>query len=128
MTRAQQILSSWDADAKVRGALSLGIDYLFLISYALFIASGCAYIAGRLMMRRWFLAKLGFFLGWAQFAAALLDAIENAALIQLLLGSQQEPYTWIAWGCAGIKFTLVGSGLAYMAFGFIFIRILSFII
>jgi hypothetical protein len=125
MTRAQQILSSWGADAKVRGALSLGIDYLFLISYALFISIACAYIANRLMIRRLFLARVGFLLGWAQFIAAMMDTIENAALIRLLLGSQQEFYPWVAWGCAGIKFTLVGSGLAYMAFGFVFVRILQ---
>lgn len=123
MTRAQQILSSWDADAKIRCALSLGIDYLFLVAYALFISIACANIGRSLKIKKLFVAKVGYLLGWAQFIAALLDTIENTALIQLLLGAHQEWYAWMAWGCAGIKFTLVGSGLLYMVFGFILITI-----
>jgi hypothetical protein len=123
MNRAQQILSSWDADAKIRCALSLGIDYLFLIAYALFISIACTNIARKLKIQRLFAAKVGFLLGWAQFIAAVLDAIENTALIRLLLGSQQEVYAWMAWGCAGVKFILVGSGLLYMVSGFIHIMI-----
>ena len=126
MARAQQILSSWDADAKIRGALSLGIDNLFLVAYAFFISTSCAYIGRVLMIRRLSVAKVGFLLGWAQFIAALMDAIENIALIRLLLGSQQELYAWIAWGCAGIKFTLVGSGLLYMVSGFIYIKFFQY--
>jgi hypothetical protein len=126
MARAQKILSSWDVGAKVRGALSIGIDYLFLVAYALFISIACANIAKALMIERLLMAKIGFMLGWAQFLAASLDAIENVALIQLLLGSQRELYTWIAWGCAGIKFSLVGLGLAYMIIGFIIIHMRHF--
>jgi hypothetical protein len=122
ITRAQQILSSWDAADKIRCALSIGVDYLFLVSYALFISVGCAYIANALKIRKPFLAKIGFVLGWAQFIAALLDAIENTALIQLLLGSRNQIYSWIAWGCAGSKFTFVGLGLIYMVSGFILVR------
>ena len=124
IARARQILASWDAADKLRCALSLGIDYLFLVAYAVFISLGCVYIANALKIRRPSLAKIGFFLAWAQFLAALLDAIENTALIQLLLGSRNELYAWIAWGCAGLKFTLVGSGLIYMVSGFIVARVL----
>lgn len=119
ITRAQKILSSWDTAEKIRCALSLGIDYLFLVTYALFISVGCVYIANVLKIRQLLLAKIGFLLGWTQFLALLLDAIENTTLIQLLLGSRNEVYSWIAWGCAGIKFTLVGLGLTYMVSGFI---------
>jgi len=123
ITRAQQILSSWDASQKIRCALSLGIDYVFLVSYALFLSVGCVYIANALKSRRLILAEIGFLLGWTQFMAALLDAIENTALIQLLLGSRNEIYSWTAWGCARIKFTLVGLGLLYMVSGFILIKV-----
>lgn len=123
ITRSQQILSSWVAAEKIRCALSIGIDYLFLATYALFISVGCVYIANALKIRRLFLAKIGFLLAWTQFIAALLDAIENTALIQLLLGSRNEMYSWIAWGCAGFKFAFVGLGLIYMVSGFILIRI-----
>ena len=116
---AQQILSSWDAEAKVHAALSLGIDYLFLVTYALFISIACVHIAKILKLRLPIVAAAGFLLAWAQFLAALLDAVENYALIRLLLGSQQKLYPSMAWGCALIKFTLVGMGLAYMLVGII---------
>jgi len=123
MARAQQILSSWDAVQKIRCALSLGIDYLFLVAYALFISIGCVYVANGLKRRLLILDRIGFSLGWVQIMAALLDAIENTALIQLLLGSRNEIYPRIAWGCAGIKFTFVGLGLFYAASGFILIKL-----
>jgi len=116
---AQQILSSWGAEVQVHAALSLGLDYLFLVVYALFISIACVHIANILKLRLPIMAAAGFFLAWAQFLAALLDAVENYALIRLLLGSQQKLYPSMAWGCALIKFTLVGMGLAYLLVGFI---------
>jgi len=121
IARAEKTLSSWDAAQKIRCSLSLGIDYLFLVSYALFISVGCAYIVNALKSRRLILAETGLLLGWAQFMAALLDAIENRALIQLLLGSRNEMYSWKAWGCASIRFTFAVLGLMDMASGFILI-------
>jgi hypothetical protein len=126
MARAQQILNSWDAEAKIRCGLSLGIDYLFLVAYAVFISISCTYVAKALTKRQLFLANLGYLLAWAQLAAALLDAIENAALIQLLLGSQRELFAWAALWCAWLKFALVGFGLAYMLLGFILVRIFRY--
>jgi hypothetical protein len=119
LAHAQRILSSWDAEAKVQAALSLGIDYLFLVAYALFISLACVHIAKALMVKWTVVATAGFFLAWGQFLAGLLDIIENYVLIQLLLGAQTKIYPSIAWGCAGIKFTLVGMGLAYMLVGYI---------
>ena len=39
------IISSWDLNAKVNAGLSLGIDFLFLVVYAIFFASACYLIA-----------------------------------------------------------------------------------
>ena len=123
MVNAQRMLASWDADARVHAALSLGIDYLFLVAYALVISMACAHTANTLRRRFKAAAAIGFVLAWAQFLAAGLDAVENAALIRLLLGSSHSFYPLVAWVCAGIKFGLVGLGLAYLPVGFILGRL-----
>lgn len=122
LAHAQRMLSSWDPEAKIHAALSLGIDYLFLVAYALFISMACALLAKMLQSRLPLVAVTGFCLAWAQFVAAWLDAVENYALIRLLLGSQSEWYPALARVCAGIKFSLVGMGLVYMLVGLIIRR------
>ena len=110
----RQIISSWDHAGQVRAALSLGLDYFFLVVYAFFLALACSQIARALRWSSRILAATGFLLAWAQFLAAVLDAIENTVLIQLLLGSTQPALPLVARWCAVIKFTLVGAGLFYI--------------
>lgn len=69
---ARKILTAWGSEGKVYASLSLGLDYLFLIVYALFISLACVRIATQFNLRFTFLATWGFVLGWAQFLAALL--------------------------------------------------------
>ena len=123
--QAKQILREWGPEGKVYAALSLGLDYLFLIVYALFISLACVLIARYFSLRIAFLAIWGFVLGWGQFFAALLDAIENLALINLILYSQREFWPIIARWCAIVKFGIVGAGLFYILTGTLFILILK---
>ena len=60
---------------------------------------------------------VGVLLAWAQFGAALLDAVENYALIQVLLGSQQALWPAVARWCAIPKFLIVAAGLVYIGVG-----------
>jgi hypothetical protein len=80
------------------------------INKSLFISLSSVRIAGRLKSRFFFVAAWGLVLGWAQFLAALLDAIENFALIKLAFDSQHESWPLIAHWCAVIKFGIVGTG------------------
>ena len=114
---AQSILESWGQVGQVHAGLSLGLDYLFLITYASSIALGCVLVARNLSQRVEFLSFAGVLLAWAQFGAALLDCVENYALIQILLGSQQESWPAMAWWCAVPKFLIVAAGLAYVCIG-----------
>ena len=123
--QAKQILREWGPEGKVYAALSLGLDYLFLIVYALFISLACVLIARYFNLRIAFLAIWGFVLGWGQFFAALLDAIENLALINLILYSQREFWPIIARWCAIVKFGIVGAGLFYILTGTLFILIMK---
>jgi len=69
---------------------------------------------------------MGVFLAWAQFIAAILDAVENYALIRVLLGSSQNLWPALARFCAGPKFFIVTAGLLYVIFGLILIFIVKF--
>ena len=115
--QALLILNAWNQKGKIYAALSLGLDYMFLVVYALFISIACVLIARKLMYRFAFLAQCGIILGWSQFAAALLDAIENAALIRIILDSQLELWSIIARWCAIVKFGIVAAGLVYILIG-----------
>ena len=54
---------------------------------------------------------------WAIFGAALLDSVENYALIQVLLGTEQSIWPAVARICAIPKFLIVGLGLLYVLLG-----------
>jgi hypothetical protein len=104
---ATRILESWGEAGRVRAGLTQGLDYLFLVLYASAIGLGCLLVAG----------AAGPALAWGQVGAALLDAVENFALIRLLLGSDDALWPTLAWGCAALKFALVGVGLATVLVG-----------
>ena len=126
MAASQQILDSWNARAKIQAALSLGLDYLFLIVYAVFISLACVQVSKALQHRSPLLAGIGAVLAWAQFLAAVLDAAENSVLIALLLNSE---CTWLpvaARACAIIKFSIVAAGLVYMGAGMLIIGLQKF--
>jgi hypothetical protein len=91
-------------------AFGLGLDYLFMPSYAFALAFGTLLAAGR---HSGWLKSLGAVAGYGAFAAALFDAVENFALFRLLLGSIDSPYPEIAAICATIKFALLIFGLIY---------------
>lgn len=110
---AQRIVASWDDEARIYAALSLGIDYLFMLSYSIAIALGCVLLAQRMPA---FAVRLGIYLAWAQWVAALLDATENYALVRVLLGTARG-WATVARYCAVPKFTIVGLGLLYVVAG-----------
>ena len=116
-TAAQRILTSWGASGQVVAGVSLGADFLYLVVYPLAIGLGCVLIAQRLVHKHSFLAGLGIALGWLLLLAGVLDAVENVALIRVLLGAQQAYLPVLARWCALVKFLLVGLGLVYVASG-----------
>ncbi len=117
VARARQILDSWDQVARLHAAFSLGLDFLFLVAYSTTIGFGCAWAGDVLARQRWPVAGVGVPLAWGQWLAALLDAVENVALITMLLGTVAAPRPAIARWCALPKFLLVGAGLLYAAYG-----------
>lgn len=115
LERSQEILNSWDHNAKLFAAFSLGIDYLFMVAYSLFLALSIFKLSQNFVGRKEWLSRLGIYLAWAQFAAAVFDAIENYFLLRLMLGSQTEIFSALAFYSASIKFVLIFLGLIYIA-------------
>jgi len=111
---SQQLLASWNASAKVWAGLSLGVDYLFIAAYSLFLALCCYKIATGFLLKKRFFYHLGMSLSWLIFVAALLDIIENYSLIRLLFGSQASFFSGLAFYCAGLKFILISFGIIYI--------------
>lgn len=111
LANAQAMMQSWQPGQLFDAGLSLGLDYLFMPLYAGSIALCCILLAqgtGRLFQRS------GFLLAWGQLVAGGLDAVENYALIQLLLGEQAEFWPALAKYCAIPKFAIVALGLLFV--------------
>ncbi len=117
LSHARTIVGAWGETGRIYAGLSLGLDYLYLVAYASCIALGCAWVARGFLEWAPGLSAAGALLAWAQVGAALLDAVENYALIQVLLGSQQLIWPVLGRGCAIPKFLIVAAGLIYMVAG-----------
>ncbi|HSK88470.1 MAG TPA: hypothetical protein VK880_08950, partial [Anaerolineales bacterium] len=95
----------------VFAAFGLGLDYLFMPVYALWLAFGTLLASGK---HEGWLRSLGTVAGYAALAAMVFDAVENYALLQVLLGNMQSPYPALAAFCAIVKFSLILLGLLYV--------------
>lgn len=113
---ATGIINSWDARTQLFAAFGLGLDYLFMPSYALALALGILLAAGR---HSGIFAKTGAWLGWGALAAGVFDAVENYSLWQLMAGNLQESWAGLAAACAMVKFGLLLLGLAYALIGWV---------
>ncbi len=122
---AQKMVESWGPVGQVYAGLNLGLDYLFLVAYASAISLGCVLAARSLAQRVKILSGIGVILAWTQFAAALLDAVENYALIQVLLGADQSIWPVVAQWCAMPKFIIVTLGLVYAIVGALIVIIVK---
>lgn len=120
LAAAQAMLASWDLSAQLHAAFSLGLDYLYMPLYAVTIALACVRVAATSLRSPQAAAALGILLAWGVGLAALLDAVENAALWQVLQGSTAAAWPAVARWCAIVKFALVGAGLFYAGAGAVF--------
>ena len=117
LSAAKNMVNSWGQTGRIYAGLNLGLDYLFLLVYAWAIGLGCVLAARSFLPRTTLFANLGFLLAWAQLGAALLDCVENYALIQILFGSDLSVWPVVALWCAFPKFAIVGMGLVYVVIG-----------
>jgi len=125
LAAAQHMVNSWGQTGRVYAGLNLGLDYLFLLVYACAIGLGCVLVARRFSPKTTVFANLGLLIAWAQLGAALLDGVENYALIRVLFGTELAVWPAVARWCAIPKFLIVGAGLIYVIVGTIVVVVLK---
>jgi hypothetical protein len=114
VTAAQDMLDSWQGTPMLYAAFQLGLDYLYMPSYALTIALGCVWAGGVLGRNRPWPYIVGLALAAWMAPAALMDATENFALIKMVFaGVASAPWPAVAATCATIKFAIIIVGLLY---------------
>ena len=120
---ARIMIDMWGEHGRLIAAFSLGIDYVFLISYALFLGL-CSYEIGKkLSGRSRLLSRPGFWLSWLMLLAAIYDSIENYSLIKILTGSKSQLWATTSYYFSTIKFAIVFVTLIYIVLGLVMIWI-----
>lgn len=110
--QTQAILASWDRHTQLLAAFGSGLDYLFMLVYAVTLNLACRWSAEKLNRANW-----GRWLGSLVWVAALLDGVENACLAIGLIGTAVSPYPEIATFSATAKFTLILLAMAWSLLG-----------
>ena len=103
--------------AYVFAAFGLGLDYLFMPVYSLTLSFATLLVAQKHL--GW-MRSLLVLAGYGAFAAALFDAVENYALLRVLLGWVDTGYPELAAFCATIKFGLLVFGILVTVIGCFF--------
>jgi hypothetical protein len=117
LDRAREMVRSWGERGQVYAGLNLGLDYLFIPLYVLTIGLGCGLVAAGMEKGSGSLAGVGLVLSWGQVGAGSLDALENFALIRVLLWAENDFWPALARWSAILKFALVVAGIVYLLSG-----------
>ena len=108
---ARQTLYSWRESGTIRAAFVQGLDYAYLLVYALFLALVARVAFRRIAASHPSLAGFGPWVAWGFVGAACADVIENTALVAILFGTRGELAPTVALWMATLKFSLIGAGL-----------------
>ena len=109
----QSALESWKNSGQLFAMLSLGLDYLFLVLYPALIATGLVLMTSKLTGTLTAINKMVIF---SCVVISLCDAIENYALIQIILSQAENSNGMIAAIFASIKFALLGIAVLWLLF------------
>jgi len=110
--KANAIINAWNPVARIQAAFNLGFDFLYIPIYSTTIALACVWAANKLGGNRiWH--NMGMLFAWGLWVAAILDIVENYALLTILQGRVADPYPALATMCATVKFSLILLGLAF---------------
>ena len=102
---AQLMVSAWRENGVLNSVYFVtGFDYLFMVAYSAFLWLACMQVGNGMSQR---LMKAFQILAWLQPVAAVLDAVENLSLFQILAGSLKLLWPTLAAACAAPKFAFV---------------------
>ena len=113
MVNANIIIDYWKSIDVIQWAyFHLGLDFLFLITYSVFLFLGCH--SSALQLKSFpFIIYLGLVVGWLQPLAGIFDFIENYSLLHVLSNTSDDFLPRLASWCAMPKFAIALSGMAY---------------
>jgi hypothetical protein len=112
---SQEVIGSWDQNARNSAQSGLLLDFLFPICYSTSLTIACFWAVALFRERGY--RKTGWLaavIAWAQWPAALFDYMENVALWIQLRGTIADPWPRIAFVCASLKFFLVAMALVIL--------------
>lgn len=113
--RVLKVSREANAGAAEKFRAAIAWDYLFLFIYPAWIAVGCMIVSRFVSEKGLPGAQLGLFLIIIQPVAALLDAVENYAMLRVLDGPVRSPWPQIARWCALPKFAItIVTGVGYV--------------
>lgn len=118
----QQMIESWSEQTRLLAAFGLGLDYFFMLSYAVLLSVLARWLGELLQAKKLGLAKFSRAMFWAAWLAAGLDGVENLGLLDGLVNAPRSPWQETAAACATAKFTLLGLVLLYLLAGWISLR------
>jgi len=116
---AEAMIQSWSTEARMAAALSLGLDFVYIVIYTTALSLLCILASTRLQRMGRFGASLGSTIVWGLLVAGVLDAIENIALLRLLFGDLSAIWVNTAWLCASGKFSLISLAMIYILLGLV---------
>lgn len=110
------MVQSWSSSVQLQVALSLGVDYLFMVAYSATLFLALLVMADHVPsgLRR---LTLGF--AAAAWLVGAADALENYFLFQILLSPSNPQFAWPATASATVKFVLLGLTLGWLAFTYL---------
>lgn len=114
--RAREIKQDWGPVGRRTAAVSLIVDFPYLVAYGMFLALASSAL-GRALAHRRRAARAGIAFAWAGLGAAAADAVEDIALLAVLAGADAQPLPAIAAAFAVAKFALLVSVAAWLVAG-----------
>ena len=112
----RQIVESWNPHQQLMAALSLGVDYLFMLVYPAAIWLALLLVVAQLAAK---LQRFTVVTAWSAWGAGISDAVENYCLTQMLLSPGASEYAWPASICASIKFAFLGFTLTWLLLSYL---------
>jgi hypothetical protein len=110
------IVASWQGVAQPMAGMSLGLDYLFMLTYPAAICFGL--LLTSTLVPSW-LQRTTVVAAYISWLAGAADAVENFHLFQMLVGAEESLHAWPASIAASIKFSVLIPTVALLLFNYL---------
>ena len=116
--RATEILGHWGQDGREAARVSLGIDFVYLVVYGVFLTLAVLELRDVARARGWdAYARPGTAIAVLPGVAAACDVVEDAGLWLMIEGVGTDPLPPVATGFAVVKFVALAVVAVYLLAG-----------